>query len=93
MLFRSSIKIKTENELNKIVLLFEDNGIGINKENLKHIFEKFYRVPTGNLHDVKGFGIGLYYVKAMVEAHGGTITVSSKVKLGSNFKVILPLNE
>lgn len=73
------------------ILEFKDNGMGISPEAQKHIFEKFYRVPTGNLHNVKGTGIGLYYVKTMIEAHGGTIFVKSEVGNGSRFIITLPL--
>lgn len=73
------------------ILEFKDNGIGITADTQKHIFEKFYRVPTGNLHNVKGTGIGLYYVKTMIEAHGGTITVKSEPGNGSKFIITLPL--
>ncbi|MFA5814079.1 MAG: HAMP domain-containing sensor histidine kinase [Bacteroidales bacterium] len=84
------ILISTALRDNNFILKFKDNGMGISQEAQKHIFEKFYRVPTGNLHNVKGTGIGLYYVKTMIEAHGGTITVKSEIGNGSRFIITLP---
>ncbi|MCV9387979.1 sensor histidine kinase [Reichenbachiella ulvae] len=84
------IKVTTEDKAEGILIRVIDHGIGISKEGLKRIFEKFYRIPTGNLHDVKGFGLGLSYVKSMVEAHGGEVTVRSELDKGSEFRVFLP---
>lgn len=85
------IKISTFNTANKIVIRIEDNGIGMNKEDLRKIFDRFYRVHTGNVHDVKGFGLGLAYVKSMLDAHNGQIKVQSEPGKGSRFEVLLPI--
>jgi two-component system phosphate regulon sensor histidine kinase PhoR len=85
------IQITTSSHQGRLQIEIQDNGIGIHKDNQKKIFNRFYRVPTGNLHDVKGFGLGLSYVKRIVEAHAGKITVSSEPEHGSRFTILLPL--
>lgn len=84
------ISITTKNERNHLVIEIKDNGIGIRKEDLKMIFDKFYRVSTGNIHDIKGFGLGLFYVKLIINEHNGSIDVKSKIGEGSTFTIKLP---
>jgi two-component system, OmpR family, phosphate regulon sensor histidine kinase PhoR len=87
------ITLRTENTSNGIILTIEDHGIGISKGEQKKIFDKLYRVPTGNIQEVRGFGLGLSYVKAIVEEHHGRITVDSEINKGTIFKVFLPFSD
>jgi two-component system phosphate regulon sensor histidine kinase PhoR len=84
------ITIKTENRDHGIVISVEDKGIGISADAQRHIFKNLYRVPTGNIHNVKGFGLGLYYARLMMEAHRGSISLHSEPKKGSRFDLFFP---
>ncbi len=86
-----SLEVRTWNSGDKFMLSIKDNGIGIRKEDLKKIFDRFYRVNTGNVHNVKGFGLGLAYVKQIVQAHRGTIRAESELGAGTTFTIVLPL--
>ncbi|MFL2581987.1 MAG: sensor histidine kinase [Flavobacteriales bacterium] len=85
-----SIEITTTNLGKTISIKVKDNGIGMEKEEMKHIFKKFYRAPTGNVHNVKGFGIGLSYVEQIVKMHNGSIKVNSWKNKGTTFDITLP---
>jgi two-component system phosphate regulon sensor histidine kinase PhoR len=87
------IHITTANKGEFIVISIKDNGIGISKADQKRIFEQFYRVPTGNVHAVKGFGLGLSYVKMIIEEHHGYVDIESELYQGSTFKLYLPLKD
>ncbi len=83
------ITIDCKKKESNTTISISDKGMGISSDKQKHIFDKFYRVPTGNLHNVKGYGLGLFYVKTMIEKHGGTITVKSEPNIGSTFTITL----
>lgn len=85
------ISVVTKNRKNYIDIYIKDQGIGMSREAISKIFDQFYRIPTGNIHNVKGFGIGLSYVKLMTEAHKGSISVQSKPQKGSTFVLSLPV--
>ncbi len=87
---KPEISVTTRNVPGGVEVIVSDMGIGMSKESRKHIFEKFYRVHTGNLHDVKGFGLGLSYVKTMMEAHKGKVEVKSELGKGSSFSLFFP---
>ena len=87
------VGIRVFNKDNEVTIEIEDNGCGIAKEHLSHVFEKFYRVPTGDIHTVRGYGLGLYYAKQVAELHKGTISMDSRVGKGTTVTIKLPRNE
>lgn len=89
---RVEVEITTASDARRFELRVQDHGIGIRREDQRQVFERFYRVPTGNVHDVKGFGLGLHYVQQIVHAHGGTIALDSEPGRGSTFTIRLPFN-
>jgi two-component system phosphate regulon sensor histidine kinase PhoR len=88
---KPEITITTSSDSENIMINISDNGIGVNEEDVKRVFEKYFRVPTGNIHNVKGFGLGLSYVKLMVEAHKGEVQFTSKQGTGSRVEIKFPL--
>lgn len=86
------VKLVTHRTAKHFIIQVQDNGIGMSKETVKRIFEKFYRAHTGNIHNVKGFGLGMSYVKSVIDAHKGKIRVESMLGKGSTFTIEIPLN-
>lgn len=86
------VTLSTANKNSGILISVADKGSGISVENQRNIFRRFYRVHTGNIHDIKGFGLGLFYVKTMVEAHGGSVSVTSELNRGSRFDLYFPFD-
>ena len=87
------VVISTQNSTRGIVISIKDNGIGMTREQQNKIFDKFYRAEGGNVHNVKGFGLGLSYVKAVIDGHGASISVKSKINVGTEFLLEIPYNE
>ena len=87
------ITISTKNYIDGVIIEVVDQGLGISKENLTRIFDKFYRVPTGDIHNIKGYGLGLSYVKDIVEMHGGILNVESELNKGTKFIIQIPYEQ
>lgn len=85
------IEIHTFNLKNQLFIRIKDSGQGINKKDIQHIFDRFYRVEAGNVHNTKGYGLGLTYVKAVIDKHHGQINVKSELGVGSTFEIRLPI--
>ena len=90
--FLDEINIELSEGQGKIFIQVKDNGIGIDKKYHKHLFKKFYRVPTGNIHNVKGFGLGLNYVQSITKSHFGNVSFSSEISKGTIFTLSFPSN-
>ncbi|MBK7682924.1 MAG: ATP-binding protein [Bacteroidetes bacterium] len=88
-----AIRVHVYSDSSKVTIAIHDKGIGMNKEVSKRVFETFFRATSGNIHDVKGFGLGLSYVKAIVDMHNGQIEVQSELGKGSSFIIRLPILE
>jgi len=86
-----AITVSARDSADGLIIGVQDNGIGISEKSQKQVFDKYYRVPTGNIHDVKGFGLGLSYVKLMVEAHGGSVKLNSESGKGTLVELCLPV--
>jgi signal transduction histidine kinase len=87
---KPELSIRTYNIDQNLIIMVSDKGIGIEKEYQKKVFDTFFRVPTGDLHDVKGFGLGLAYIKKIIELHEGTIELQSEKGMGTTFTITLP---
>jgi two-component system phosphate regulon sensor histidine kinase PhoR len=86
----NTMSVELSSLKNTVIIIIQDSGNGIPRNQKDKIFEQFYRIPTGNTHNVKGFGIGLYYTKNIIEKHGGTISVVYDANNATQFKIVLP---
>ena len=87
------VEIRVDETKSDVKVEISDNGIGLKSSDIKYVFDKFYRVPTGNLHNVKGFGLGLYYVNVIMELHNGYISVEKNTEGGSTFILKIPKSD